>query len=558
MNRSNLPKQLSVIGILFVMNCVAILKGQSVSFLEASSSAGISFKHTDGNDSQPYLPALMPAGVAMFDYDGDGWQDVYFLNGHSLDKSKPHVARGNGLYRNLGNGKFVDVTELAGLRSYGYGLGVVTADLDNDGDQDIVISNFGPIQLYQNNGDGTFNDISKHLASPGDDSLFGAGVACLDVDSDGLLDVFAANYVDFTFQRYHEIAPKSFPYPPGPKDFPPSADRLFRNEGNGAFRDVTKPSGISNSRGPSMGVVCGDWDGDDDTDIFVCCDAAPNLLYVNDGLGHFEDMAIQFGLAFDALGNSNGSMGVDAGDYDGDGKEDLLVTNYTGQLPVLYRNLGAGFFEDVSRLSRVGREVLVHTNWGVGLIDFDNDRDLDVFFANGHFLKNIASIDSRTSYRVQNTLMMNEGSTFRDGSKGAGSGFEVVESSRGAVFGDVDKDGAVDIVVLNANAESSFLKNVSLSRGNWVAIKLVGVQSNRDGVGSQVQVETELGMQTQFVHAGRGYQSHFGTVLHFGLGAARAIQSIQIKWPDGKVERFQAHSLDQEYLFVQGTGSKSP
>ncbi|MEQ1828345.1 MAG: CRTAC1 family protein [Pirellula sp.] len=532
------------------------LAQSEIRFSEAAFAAGLRFDHTDGGDREPYLPTLMVAGVAIFDYDGDGWQDVYFLNNHSLTNPL-NKRQGNSLFRNRGDGTFVEVTDQAGARSFGFALGVVAADIDNDGDVDLLLSNYGPAELLRNNGDGTFSKEPNAFPLQNDSPMFGAGIACLDIDNDGLLDVFIGVYVDFSMERYREIAPRSFPYPPGPRDFPPSPDKLYRNRGDGSFEDVSVRSGIARYPGPSMGVICGDWDRDHDIDIFVCSDAAPNQLFVNDGTGKFEDLAVLRGVAFDFAGNANGSMGVDAGDYDGDGWEDLLITNYTDQTPVLYRNLDGALFEDVSRQTRVGREVLLHTNWGVGLVDFDNDRDPDVFFANGHFLKNIHSIDSRTSYRVANSLVLNDGmGRFQDISKSAGEGLSIAESSRGAAFGDLDRDGDVDAVILNANAPCSLLWNNSKPVGGWVSVRLVGKKCNRDAIGAEVIVRLGGTQLRQTVHAGRGYQSHYGTELHFGVGASKRIDSIDVVWPNGTIETFPGVETGIRLLLIESTSDK--
>lgn len=506
----------------------------------------------------------MAAGLALLDYDGDGWIDLYLLNQRSLQsegaaKSKAQARNGssigNRLYRNNQDGTFNDVTDVAGVASGAFCLGVVAADLDNDGDQDLMISNFGKTELYLNNGDGTFTPRHNESGVVGNERQFGAGIGCLDIDNDGLVDLYASNYVDFTIERYNQVAPKSFPYPPGPKDFPPMSDRLYRNKGDGTFEDVSRSSGIAATAGPSMGLICGDFDGDKDADIFVCSDAAPNQYYVNDGMGRFTEQALAAGLAFDLSGNVNGSMGVDSGDYDGDGRVDLLITNCSGQTPVLYRNLGDGFFEDTSRLSQVGRSVLPHTNWGVGLVDFDNDADLDVYFANGHFLMNVEKIDDRTAYRVPNTLMLNDGrGKFSDHSKNAGAGMLVTESSRGAGFGDLDRDGDIDVVVLNVNAVPSCLENKSESIGSWIDIQLVGTRANRDGIGAKVALHVGDRKQVAMVHAGRGYQSHYGSKLHFGIGAAIKVDSIEVTWPGGVVELFEGCLAKSELILVEGRG----
>lgn len=542
----------------FFFACLSVEAQTPFTFVDNAKSAGIVSQHFDGGGSKNYLPQLMMTGLSLFDFDGDGWTDIYLLNGHELSPDSEKKASktnppGNTLYRNNRNNTFADVTDAAGVRSGSFAMGAVTGDFDNDGDQDLMTSNFGAVELFKNNGDGTFA-LEKNWIGIGNGLAFGSGIACLDIDNDGLLDLFASNYVEFSFDQYGEAA-RSSPYPPGPKDFRPASDCLYRNLGDGTFADVSISSGIAAAPGPSMGIVCGDFDGDNDADIFVCSDAAPNQFFVNDGVGHFVDSALLAGLAFDLGGNANGSMGVDAGDYDNDGRIDLLITNYTGQMPVLYRNLGDGLFEDVSRVSRVGRSVVAHTNWGVGLVDFDNDRDLDVFFANGHFLKNIDLIDDRTTYRVQNTLMSNDGrGGFSDVSMSAGPGLKILESSRGAGFEDFDQDGDMDCILLNANSRPSYLENRSENGGSWIGIRLIGTSVNRDAIGAIAQISADGIKQLAMVHAGRGYQSHYGTELHFGIGNATRVDPILVTWPGGEQEVFLCEPICRTVRLVQGRG----
>ncbi len=549
-------------GMLLWLLALRIEAQSPFNFVDQAKIAGLTAEHFDGGSPKNYLPQLMMTGLALFDFDGDGWTDIYLLNGYELSpslerqsaKSKSH---GNTLYRNNHDGTYSDVTLAAGVRSGSFAMGAVTADYDSDGDQDLITSNFGTIELFINNGDGTFA-LANKVGLEQLDVRFGSGIACLDVDNDGLLDIFASNYVEFSYDQYTE-APRSSPYPPGPKDFPPAKDDLFRNLGDGTFMDISESSGIASAPGPSMGVVCGDFDGDNDVDIFVCSDAAPNQLFVNNGQGFFTDQALLAGVAFDLAGNANGSMGVDAGDFDNDGRIDLLITNYTGQTPVLYRNLGEGLFEDVSRLSHVGRTVLSHTNWGVGLIDFDNDRDLDVLFANGHFLKNIETIDDRTTYQVPNTLMLNDGrGRFADVSKSSGPGLEISESTRGAGFDDIDHDGDIDCVLLNANSSPTLLVNRSTDVGHWIGFRLIGTKTNRDAIGARVQITAGSSKQVSMVHAGRGYQSHFGTELHFGLGKETQLGEVMITWPGGEKETFRCREINTTIPLIQGHGNRSP
>jgi hypothetical protein len=526
----------------------------AVQFVDASAEAGLTFVHTDGDSGEQYLFELMTAGVALLDYDGDDWLDIYLLNGARQPVADTGKRPANALYHNNGDGTFTDVTVQAGVGDRGHGLGVAVADYDNDGALDLYVSNFGPNVLYHNNGDGSFTDVTEE-SSVGCGSLFSAGVGFLDFDHDGDVDLYVAQYIDFSLARHTQIAAKSYPYPPSPRDYEPVADVLFRNEGDGRFADVSEWSGINRVAGPSMGMICFDYDVDGDTDVVVCNDGTANFLFQNDGAGRFEEVGLLTGTAFSFRGDANGSMGVDCGDYDNDGRLDLFMTDYTGELPVLYRNLGAGAFHDVTQVTGAGAAVFPHTNWGTGLVDFDNDGDRDLFIANGHFLKNVRAIEDRTAYRVRNTLLVNHDHRFVDVSQQAGRGFQVEESSRGAGFDDLDNDGLMDMVILNANARPTILRNESVTTNGWIQLELCGTTSNRDGVGARVRVVCGDSVQVCEQHSGRGYQSHYGMRLHFGLGFASHVDRVEIDWPSGKEEIYRNLLPGRRYVFIEGTGS---
>ena len=455
---------------------------------DVTDQSGIDFRHTHGGNRQQYLPEFMVSGLALLDYDGDGWIDVYLPNGAPLKGTPVKGRLTHGLYRNNGDWTFTDVTQPAGVANRGHGLGAVAGDYDNDGDQDLYVSNFGPNVFYRNNGDGTFTDATANLGVGGGDT-FGAGVCFLDIEGDGDLDLYSANYVRFTYERHAKLIPTAYPYPPGPGDYPAVADSLFRNDGDGTFTDVSRDSGIGVEAGPSMGVICGDFDEDGDSDIFVCNDGTANFHFVNDGRGKFTEAAVISGLAFDLHGQPNGSMGADCGDADNDGHLDLFMTDYTGETPVLYRSLGDGSFEDATAATGAGRRAILHTKWGTGIVDFDNDGNRDLFIACGHFLANIRDIDDRTAYHVPNVLLRNTGrGKFIDVSAVSGDGLAVVESSRGAAFDDLDNDGDVDGVILNVESRPTVLRNDSSPGGHWLEVRLLGTRSNRDGVGARVRV----------------------------------------------------------------------
>ncbi|MFO7906316.1 MAG: CRTAC1 family protein [Planctomycetota bacterium] len=513
--------------------------------VDITPSTGIAFEHTHGGGGRQYTVEFMVAGLALWDYNQDGLVDIYFLNGAPLKGTTVDEIPRNALYRNNGDGTFTDVTAAAGVGDKGYGLGVAVGDYDNDGHQDFYINNFGPNTLYRGNGDGTFTDVTSD-AGVGCGSRFGAGTCFLDMEGDGDLDLYAANYLDFTYERHAVVAAEAYPYPPGPQDYPPVADTLYRNDGNGTFTDVSDSSGIANVAGTSMGMICFDYEQDGDTDIFVGNDAMPNYLFQNDGTGRFTEVGLLAGLACNNQGVANGSMGIDSGDYNNDGLLDLFMTDYTGEFPVLYRNLGNGLFDDATNSTGAGRTAFTHTNWGTGLVDFDNDSHQDIFMACGHFLENVREIDNRAAYRAPNLLLHNQGNgRFLDVSDQAGPGMAVVECSKGAAFGDLDNDGDIDVVVLNTETVPTVLRNDTHTDHHWLQIELRGKTSNRDGVGAQVTVIAGGVTQTAERHGGRGYQSHFGNRLHFGLGNQEHVDRVEVRWIGGKTDVFESIPANQ-------------
>ncbi len=500
-------------------------------FVDVTGESGIEFLHTDGGGGSRYIVQTVVAGLATFDFDGDGFVDIYLLNGAPNPGSHFDTPPRNALYRNNGDWTFTDVTENAGVGDTGYGLGVVTGDYDNDGDQDIYVNNFGPNVLYRNNGDGTFTDVTDESGTQC--KKVGAGVAMLDIEGDGDLDLYVANYVDFTYENNVVDLIGEIEFSSGPKSYHPVPDVLFRNNGDGTFTDISRESGIGLVAGPGMGLVSSDYDDDGDVDIFVCGDYAANFLFQNDGQGHFKEVALLAGTAYDSSGNANGSMGVDVGDFNRDGKFDFYMTTFSGELSTLYENMGGGMFQDMSKPSGSGSSTLPHVKWGTTFADFDNDADEDIFVACGHFWVNARNVDDRTAVRVPNAYLENDGTgRFKDVSRQSGTAMAICESSKGAAFDDLDNDGDLDVVILNANAAPSILRNELKSSAKSVQISLVGRKSNRDGVGAKIVLETSEGEQQAEVRRGRGYQSSYGDRVHFGLGAA-TIDRIRVRWPNG-------------------------
>jgi hypothetical protein len=514
---------------------------------DVTKETGITFKHTDGGSGLHYIMETVSAGLALFDYDGDGDIDIYFLNGAPLKGTEADVAPKNALYRNEGNWKFTDVTEKAGVGDCGYGLGVAVGDYDNDGDPDIYLNNYGPNVLYRNNGDGTFTDVTKKA---GVDNGFqvGAGTCFLDMDKDGDLDLYVSNYLDFSYERHVTLTTKGFPVYANPRFYPPMPDVLYRNNGDGTFTDVSKSSGIGDHAGWGMGIVCGDYDNDGDT-------VAENFLFQNDGTGKFEEVALMSATAYDLHGDEQGSMGVDCGDYDNDGLLDFYVTSYQGQLATLYRNLGNGMFEDVTLMTGSGAGTLPHVTWGNSFVDFDNNGFRDIFVACGHLQDNVEKFDDTTTYTARNILLMNTGDgKFIDVSDQSGDGMKIKLSSRGAGFDDLDNDGDVDVVILNSRREPTILRNDSPSKGHWLQVRLRGVKTNRDGIGAHVKVIAGDLTLIDEVHSGRGYQSHYGTRLYFGLGNREKIDSIEVRWIGGQVDVFKNLAVDKVVTLIEGQG----
>ncbi len=528
-----------------------------IQLVDVTARSGIEFRHTDGGSGQRYIVESVVAGLALFDYDGDGWIDIYFLSGAPLKGTVAAVPPRHALYRNYRDWTFRDVTEGVGLDPRGYGLGVTVGDYDNDGDPDLYLNDFGPNVLCRNNGDGTFSDVTQAAGARRGDQV-GGGACFFDMEGDGDLDLLSANYVDFHYGNHiiRKIGPHQFH--PGPRDYRGVPANLFQNSGDGTFDDVSPSSGLGAVPIRGMGVISLDYDDDGDVDLFVCNDSGPNLLFQNDGHGKFAECGALAGLAYDGQGRVHSNMGVDCGDYNNDGRLDLFVTGFSSESPILFRGLGRGQFDDATNRAGAGASAFAPADWGTGLVDFDNDGDRDLFIACGHFNDNIQHIDQRTAVKVRNIVLMNTGSgKFVDVSRQCGSGLAVVESSRGAAFDDLDNDGDIDAVVLNANAGPTILRNDSPAQNHWLQVRLRGVSSNREGIGARVRLIAGESTQIAEVHSGRGYQSHYGTTLHFGLGAAQVrIDRLEVRWPGRGSEVCAGQNADRILEIEEGGGSQ--
>ena len=543
------------LGVLIVWLCphAAVPTRAEILLRDVTRDTGIAFVHTDGGSGRRYIMETVSAGLALFDYDNDGDVDLYFLNGAPLKGTQGDEVPKNALYRNDGHWRFTDVTASARVGDTGYGLGIAGGDYDNDGDVDLYLNNFGPNVLYRNNSDGTFTDVTRD-AGVDNGVQVGAGTCFLDMDGDGDLDLYVSNYLDFSYDKHVLTATKGFPVYANPRFYQPLPDTVYRNNGDGTFTDVSDASGVGAHAGWGMGIVCADYDNDRDTDVFIGNDVGENFLFANDGAGKFEEVGLITGTAYDLHGDEQGSMGTDCGDYDNDGFLDFFVTSYQNQLATLYRNLGDGGFEDVTLKTGAGVGTLPFVTWGNSFVDFDNDGDRDLFIACGHLQDNVEQFDGTTTYFERNILLANTGDgKFVDVTETSGDGLRVVLSSRGAGFDDLDNDGDVDVVILNSRREPTLLRNDTPKQGHWLQVRLRGARTNRDGIGAHVIVKTGDLTLLDEVHSGRGYQSQYGTRLHFGLGAHAEIDSIEVRWIGGGTDIFKDVAVDQLITLTEGT-----
>jgi enediyne biosynthesis protein E4 len=546
--------------LLFSLSFAPLLWGGSspstspIQLRDVTRETGITFVHTDGSSGRRYIVETVCCGLALLDYDGDGDVDIYFLNGAPLPGTEVTEPPRNALYRNDGGWKFTDVTAAAGVGDTGYGLGVCTGDYDNDGDPDIYVNNFGPNVLYRNNGDGTFTDVTE-AAGVAAGNQVGAGACFLDMDGDGDLDLFVANYVAFNFENHQISHMSGFPAYVGPLNYPPTVNVLYRNNGDGTFTDVTTVSGIGAHRGTGMGIICADYDHDGDTDIVVGNDLAANFVFRNDGTGRFSEVGLELGLAYDALGNVHGTMGIECADWNNDGWLDFYMTSYQRQLATLYESKRGAYFEDVTRPTGAGTDTYPQVTWGTGLIDFDNDGHRDLFVACGHLIDNVEQFDDTTSYHARNILLRNNGQgRFVNVSDAGGDGLLPKLSSRGAAFDDLDNDGDIDVVILNSRREPTVLRNESVTGNNWLQVQLRGTRSNRDGIGARVTVRAGDVSLIDEVHSGRSYQSDFGKRLHFGLGKRNAVDEVRVQWIGGGVDILRVEGVNRLITVVEGEG----
>ena len=527
--------------------------GQSeFNLTDVSSLIQAKFEHFSGQTGKHFIVETITSGMATFDYDGDGWTDVYFLTGAPLQGDKNNEQQPNRLFRNLGNFQFIDVTQATGAGDLGFALGVTAGDYDNDGDQDLFISNFGPNIMLQNNGDGTFSRHEFPNSKPA--PRVGAGVSLLDIDHDGNLDVFFANYIEFSFEKSTKQTVFGAQRVSSPKDYDPDSNTLLSNTGDGTFEDISAASGIASFAGPGMGIVAFDYDADGDTDVFVCNDSAANFLFQNDGDRKFSEVALLTGVAYDVTGSQQATMGVDVGDFDGDGFLDLVTTNYDAEIPTLYKNSGLGFFDDIGPAVGFGAASR-NLKWGVAFADLDNDSWPDLIMATGHLMKDASKLNDSVTFAARNVYLRNiQGKKFSDFSTNVGTAADSIKASRAIALDDLDNDGNVDAVILNSDTAPQWIRNETNNSNHWCELCLIGVKANRDAVGARVIVQCNNRKLVQDIVSGRGYQSHFGSRLHFGVGQSKSID-VEVHWPGGDVQSFRSLPVQQLLLLREGFDS---
>ena len=529
---------------------------KAVTYEDRARELGISFRHTDGSSDKYFILETLASGVALFDYNGDDRLDIYFPNGRMLPPGATAAGTvvgatpSNALYRQQADGTFVDVTASAKVPGTQHGLGANVGDYDADGDLDLYVTQFGPNVLYQNQGDGTFVDVTAQ-AKVGDKG-FSAGGVFFDYDGDGDLDLYVTNYCLVNLETDQPCKHLTVYGYCSPENYTAEHDVLYRNEGDGTFADVSEASGIRNVLpvGRGMGVVATDITGDGKIDLFVANDGTENFLFENKGDGTFEDIALISGVAVDLNGDEQGCMGVDIADYNYDGRPDIIVTNYQKQHNAFYIQEDDGFFSDTATKSRLGTKSLPWVGWGTKLFDYDNDGALDVFIAYGHLEDNIKDYDESSTYLQRNQLLHNDGKgNFEDVSERSGPGLEVVLSTRGAAFGDLDNDGDLDIVVCNSRQEPNVLINQGGNRKNWIGFRL---RARKDPFALNATVTVHAGgkRQVQEVRSGGSYLSQNDLRAHFGLGDATAVDKVEVRWPDGTVQELGAVAPN-EYHEVQ-------
>ncbi|MGH7967722.1 MAG: CRTAC1 family protein, partial [Limisphaerales bacterium] len=544
----NVIRRTSLLLAVLLFGLAPVTRSAPIRFRDVTDASGIRFVHTDGSSGQHFIVETIASGLGLIDYDGDGYPDILFLNGSPLPGARQIGAPPTlALYHNNRDGKFTDVSAASGLGISAYAVGCVVGDYDNDGHEDVFITCYGGQHLFHNNGDGTFSDVTAKagLADPGLEHWIGAGCVFLDYDRDGYLDLFVAHYLEFDPAHNKPSVQAGVPNYIGPGKYPGLPSRLYHNNRDGTFTDVSKAAGIAGHVGYGMGIVSADFDGDGWPDVYVGNDVMENFLFHNKKDGTFEEIGVAAGAGYDSYGEPQGTMGVNVGDFDGDGRFDIIVTKYQNQVNTLYRNLGNLQFRDLTVQTGMGVNSRHLVTWGCGLVDFDNDGVPEFFAAAGHLQDTVEQYDKSTTYKERSLLLRQSGGRFSDVTAESGDLAKRVESSRGAVFGDLNNDGKLDIVILNSRSRPTVLLNDTSTRNHWVTLKLVGTRSNRSAVGALARLSAGGRTLVDEVRAWRGYQSAEDLRLHFGLGTNTVVDRLEVRWPSGITNSWTGLKADQ-------------
>ena len=532
--------------------------GENFVFVDRTAEAGIRFHHEDGGSGRRYVIEIVGAGVAVFDYDGDGWPDLFFVNGHPLPGDPGGATVGNRLFRNRGDGTFRDRTEEAGLLDppdgLRYGMGAVAGDLDGDGDPDLLVTHFGEERLFRNQGDGTFREVPG--AGGATDPRWTTSAALFDLDGDGDLDVYAANYLEYALERHRDcVSPvRELLAYCHPQEYPGAPDSFFENRGDGTFRASPVPG---SEDGKGLGVVVSDLGGEGAPHIHVANDTTPNFLFRTaagpDGVRFFEE-GLASGIAYNEEGLPEAGMGNDFGDVDRDGLMDLIVTNFDFETNTLYRNLGGGLFLDATASFGLGSESLTELAFGVDLADFDNDGWLDLVVANGHILDNIARIQSNLTFAQPGQVFRNERGRLRR-SRGSEGDFARPRVGRGLASFDYDLDGDLDLVLANNRGPAELLENQGgAEAGGAVGFLLIGTDGNREGVGARLRLDGAGVSQREERRIGASYLSQHDPVMWFGLGASEVADEVGVRWGSGREESFGSLPAGAVHVLKEGVG----
>ena len=528
-------------------------------FEDVTAAAGIDFRHVNGASADHHLQEIMGSGGVFLDYDGDGWIDIFLVDGGSLADRAVNGRARHRLFHNRRNGTFEDVTARSGIVHSQYGMGACAADYDNDGAIDLFVTGAGGNTLYRNNANGTFTDVTAKAGIGS--GPFATSCAFADVDRDGLVDLFVTNYVDArpATNVVCGVAASSARMYCHPLNFAPLASVLYHNNGDGTFTDISTKAGIGSHRGNGLGVVVGDYDDDGWPDIAVANDSMPNFLYHNEGRGLFKEVGLVSGIAVAADGNPRAGMGIDMADYDGDGRLDLFITNHELEAHTLFRNLGRGLFTDMTSQSGVGLETLPYVGFGTVFFDVDNDGDLDLAIANGHVVDNSGHYRPGSKSEQRKLLFKNDAGRFTEVGRQSGPGFAIEKIGRALMAADIDNDGRVDLLFTNNGSAVDLLRNTT-GDNNALLVRLVGTRSNRSAVGARITLTAGSLKQVREVKAGSSYLGQSDLRQHFGLGHATQAERLEIRWPSGQTETVTNVAANQIVTVTEGKGvtSRSP